>query len=154
MPIGSERRKNRWNTDVHFVDILYQILFKQPENGHLGDCPICYLPLSIVVEKSVMMVCCSKQICNGCNDSNQMREEEERLDRRCPFCWQPRTAFTRAEIDRKRMKRIEVNDPVATREMGLQCYYEGDCSGAIEYWTKAPDAELGDAGAHYELSII
>jgi len=48
------------------------------------------------------------------------------------------------------MKRIEVNDPVALRQMGFRRYAEGNYKGAFEYWTKA--AELGDAGAHYELS--
>ena len=48
-------------------------------------------------------------------------------------------------------KRVEVNDPVALRQMGTRRYHEGDYSGAFECWAKA--AELGDVGAHYELSI-
>ena len=50
------------------------------------------------------------------------------------------------------MKRIEANDPIAMRELGMSRYYEGDCDSALKYLTKA--AELGDAGAHYELSVL
>ena len=50
------------------------------------------------------------------------------------------------------MKRIEVNDPDALREMGYRRRNEGDFDGAFEYWTKA--AWLGDAGSHYELSLL
>jgi TPR repeat protein len=48
------------------------------------------------------------------------------------------------------MKRVEANDPVSLRQMGRNRYEEGDYNGAFQYWTKA--AELGDVGAHYELS--
>jgi TPR repeat protein len=50
------------------------------------------------------------------------------------------------------MARIKKNDPVAIREMGKQHNMERDYNGAVEYWKKA--AELGDAGAHYELSVM
>jgi len=50
------------------------------------------------------------------------------------------------------MKRAEANDPVAMRQMGANCAYEGDYSAAFEYWTKA--AKLGDVEAHNQLSIM
>jgi TPR repeat protein len=50
------------------------------------------------------------------------------------------------------MKRIEKNDPVAMRQMGGKRHDEGDYKSAFEYYTKA--AELGDAGAHHNLSIL
>ena len=50
------------------------------------------------------------------------------------------------------MKRIEVNDPVALREKGIMKQEKGDYSVAFDYLTKA--AELGDAGAHYQLSCM
>eukprot|EP00985_Skeletonema_marinoi_P006183 scaffold2689_cov70-Skeletonema_marinoi.AAC.6 len=78
-----------------------------------------------------------------------MREWKERLKNKCPFCRQL-VSSTKKEADRKTMKRIEVNDPVALRQWGYRRYSEGDYKGAFEYWSKA--AKLGDAGAHYELS--
>ena len=54
------------------------------------------------------------------------------------------------EDDNKRMmKRVKANDPVALSKMGRIRYNKGDFDGAFEYWTKA--AELGDPTAHYNL---
>ncbi len=47
------------------------------------------------------------------------------------------------------MKRAKANDPAALRQMGYNCYDEGDYDSAVEYYSKA--AELGDADAHYRL---
>ena len=48
------------------------------------------------------------------------------------------------------MKRVEANDPVAIRDMGLRLFQEGNHVTAIEYFERS--AELGDADAHYQLS--
>jgi TPR repeat protein len=50
------------------------------------------------------------------------------------------------------MKRVKKNDPVAICHIGVRRYEEGDHQSALEYFTKA--AELGDALAHYNLSIM
>jgi tetratricopeptide (TPR) repeat protein len=50
------------------------------------------------------------------------------------------------------MKRIEKNDPVAMWQMGGKRRDEGDYKSAFEYYTKA--SELGDAKAHYNLSLM
>jgi len=50
------------------------------------------------------------------------------------------------------MKRVKVNDPLATCFMGTRHFHEGDYDAAIEYWTKA--AELGHAEAHFQLSTM
>ena len=44
-----------------------EILFKQPEGNHNGDCPICMIPLSLDPEGYTFYSCCSKVICNGCS---------------------------------------------------------------------------------------
>ena len=59
---------------------------------------------------------------------------------------------TEEEADAMQMKRIEKNDPVAMLRMGGTRHDEGDYSSAFEYYTKA--AELGDASAHYNLSVM
>jgi hypothetical protein len=126
-------------------------LFAMPDGCHHGECPICCLPLEIDPIKSRMMVCCSKLVCNGCNVANQKREVAAGLQRRCVFCRQP-APKTDVETEKRRVKRIKKNCPVAMREEGKKRRDEGDYDTAFEYFTKA--AELGDAGAHYELSIM
>jgi TPR repeat protein len=59
---------------------------------------------------------------------------------------------TDEEVEAMLMKRVEKNDPVAMWQMGGRRDGEGDYKSAFEYWTKA--AELGDAEAHYNLSIM
>ena len=57
-----------------------EILFKQPESSHLGDCPICCLPLSIYKKKFTLYSCCSKRLCDGCMYANKLRQIEGRLE--------------------------------------------------------------------------
>jgi tetratricopeptide (TPR) repeat protein len=128
-----------------------EILFTQPEGSHLGDCPICLLPLVRHGKKSPITTCCSKMICIGCNFANQKREFEQRLVPKCPFCRQPLPA-TKKDINRNKMKRVEANDPVALRDIGTYFLKEGDYKVAFHYLSKA--VEFGDKGAHYELSIM
>eukprot|EP00984_Skeletonema_dohrnii_P009713 scaffold3733_cov77-Skeletonema_dohrnii-CCMP3373.AAC.2 len=127
------------------------LLFEQPESSHHGDCPICFLPLAIDSSKCVMMTCCSKLICNGCSYANKVRERRESMKPTCPFCRRT-VPTTKAEALSNVMKRVEANDPVATRELGFLCYCEGDYAKAFEYLTKA--ARLGNAAAHYHLSVM
>eukprot|EP00984_Skeletonema_dohrnii_P022030 scaffold11147_cov79-Skeletonema_dohrnii-CCMP3373.AAC.2 len=125
-----------------------EILFKEPESTHRGDCPICMLPLSLDLE--CVLICCSKLICKGCNHANKMREAEASLDPSCPICQESLT-FTPDEYEKFMMKRIEANDPVVIRHKGVEQAQKGDYSSAFEYFTKA--AELGDIEAHFELSL-
>ena len=131
------------------AELRDEILFKQPESRHDGDCPICILPLPLDPRKSIVMTCCSKLVCKGCDHANQMHEFKGSLDPKCPFCRKP-APETKKDINMSKMKRIEANDPLAMSEMGIKRYEEGDRSGAYEYWNKA--AELGEADAHYHLS--
>ena len=52
------------------AELRDELLFKQPESTHLGDCPICSLPLSVDPMKSIIYTCCSKLICKGCDHAN------------------------------------------------------------------------------------
>ena len=126
-------------------------LFNQPDESHLGECPICCLPLSINPSNSTLMPCCCKLICNGCDFSNAMREIEAGLQQRCAFCREP-VPEVKEEHDKKMMERIQKNDPAAMCHMAKKRYDEGDYETALEYWTKA--AGLGNADAQYSLSIM
>jgi tetratricopeptide (TPR) repeat protein len=134
------------------AEIRDRDLFTMPDGSHLGECPLCCLPLSIDPTKSTMMPCCSKWICNGCQIANINREMEAGLEQRCAFCREP-TPKSDDEAHKKIMKRIkENNDPAAMCFMGKVRNEEGDYETAFKYYTKA--AGLGNAEAHYGLSCL
>ncbi len=59
-----------------------KILLSQPDGTHLGECPICFLPLPIDLQKSRFTTCCSKMLCYGCDYANCMSGG----GKSCPFC--------------------------------------------------------------------
>jgi tetratricopeptide (TPR) repeat protein len=135
------------------AELRDELLFKQPESSWLGDFPICCLPHSIGIQKSSLNVCCSKIICTGCAYTDILRQRRLLIPQEpsCAFCREP-IARTKEEIHAMLMKRVEKNDPEAMTQMGIKRADEGDYSSAFEYSTKA--AELGDAVAHYNLSVM
>jgi TPR repeat protein len=60
--------------------------------------------------------------------------------------------FKYEEVDMEYERRVEANDPVAMRQLGIRHFERGDYKSAFEYWTKG--AELGDAASHHELSVM
>ena len=127
-------------------------LFEQPNSSHLGECPLCCLPLPLDARKSTMMPCCSKTICNGCNHANMKREAEAGMKpHKCAFCRESKPK-SREEGDKYRMKRVKKNDPMAMYIMGKLRLGEGDYEGALDYLTKA--AGLGVPDAHYALLVM
>ena len=133
------------------AELRDKLLFRQPENSHLGDCPLCCLPLPIDEKQCILASCCSNTICNGCDYANQKREVKGRIQPKCAFCRKD-LPHTDKEANERVMKRIEANDPVAMCSMGMQRYLERDYETAFEYWTRA--ASLGDIKAHYQLSCL
>ncbi len=118
-------------------------LFTQPDGSHLGECPICFLPMPLDPQKTTMCSCCSKTICNGCIYA-------DRKNNNCPFCRESMSADE--ESNRRFMERVKANDPAALSQMGGEVYHDGDYDGAFEYFAKS--AELGDIHAHYQLGIM
>ena len=134
------------------AELRDELLFKQPESSHYGDCPICCLPLTIEDGKRSIYPCCCKWICEGCSYAIDLRQKRENIQvQTCPFCRHP-LPKTREEADKNMMKRIEANDIVAIREKGERRRDNGDYEGAFKYFTKV--VELGDAMAHFELSVM
>jgi len=125
-------------------------LFTLPDGTHLGECPICFFPLSLDKRKSIFMSCCGKLICKGCVHANFMAHLHD-IEKAgtCVFCREPPTERDNNE---KLMKRVEANDPAALREIGVICHNDGDYDGAFDYLKKA--AELGSFEAHYSLGLM
>ena len=134
------------------AELRDEILFKQPESTHHGDCPLCCVPLSLEDGKRVLYPCCSKVICNGCSYADNARQWEQKGQQpTCPFCRHP-VPETREEFYKIGMKRVAANDPAAMRQMGAKHFRKGEYDSSFKYWTKA--AELGDAVAHYNISAM
>jgi len=133
------------------AEIRDELLFKQPESSHLGDCPICCLPLPLEGRKSTMNPCCSTIICIGCNFANQKREfQAGQKEHQCAFCRTP-LATTDEGSEPHLMKRVEANDPFALLQKGVRCNRRGERERAIEYYTRA--AGLGVVTAHCNLAM-
>ena len=55
------RPKHKRACKKRAAEIRDEHLFKQPEGSYLGDCPICFLPMSLDVDiYSNLMTCCGK----------------------------------------------------------------------------------------------
>ena len=147
----SHRERHDEECKKRLAELRDRDLFEQPDESHLGECPICCVPLPIDGSKSMLAGCCCKVICHGCMNANKRREYEAGLEQRCPYYREP-LPRSQEESHKRAMKRVKQNDPVALREEGRRCRRKGDYKGMVEYLTKA--AELGDAGAHYNLSNL
>lgn len=147
---ANHREQHKGECKKRLAKIRDRDLFTQPHESHLGECPICFLPLAIDPTKSTFADCCSKLVCNGCCYANTKRENEAGLGHRCAFCREP-AVFGEEKINKRCEKRIKKNCPAAMSFLGKKRYDEGDYKSAFEYYTKA--AELGDVSAHY-LSMM
>ena len=144
------RPKHKKECKKRAAELRDELLFKQPESSHLGDCPICFLPIPDDGKKNfIFMPCCGTIICDGCDHANQKREAESFLRTKCAFC---RTPLTKTEEKTLPIltKRIEANDTGAMVHMGRYCLREKKFSAAFQHFTKA--VALGDVESHYYLS--
>ena len=153
---SDECQQDHWpehkaNCKERAAELQDELLFKQPESTHMGDCPICCLPIPTDTRKTSLYPCCIEIICMGCTHSCFSRQKREDMKPTCPFCRHP-LSETEEEVDKNLMKRVAANDPVALCVLGKRVGYNGDHDGAIKYFTKS--AELGDADANYQLSLL
>eukprot|EP00984_Skeletonema_dohrnii_P019046 scaffold9045_cov78-Skeletonema_dohrnii-CCMP3373.AAC.2 len=132
------------------AELWDEILFKQPESSHVGDCPICCLPLSLDNEKSPVFSCCITTVCMGCVLANRKREKQNKLQHACPFCRRP-MAKTQKDSETNYIKRAAVNDPRALVQVGIYHNKRGDHQSAVEHFAKA--AALNSVEAHHMLSV-
>ncbi len=146
----NHRKQHRRECKKRAAELRDELLFKQPESRHDGDCPICCLPLPLDIKKSSIMTCCSKVICSGCDYADQKRQAEEgNIETSCPFCRETLPPND-DEKEKLRMKRVEANDPVSMLSGGVSQYFKGEYREAFDYYTKA--ADLGEMDAHFKLA--
>ena len=151
----NHRPKHKKTCKKRAAELRDEILFRQPESSHMGDCPICLLPCPLSADESAYHACCSKSVCNGCVLANTKREVNERLGHSCPFCRADFLIYSDDgddDSDQKLMKRIQANDPSALSFMGGERYKEGNYVESFGYFFRA--AKLGDATAHERLSVM
>ena len=147
----NDRSRHKKACKKRLAELHDKKLFTQPDISHMGECPICCLPLSIYADKSILMSCCSKRMCKGCDHAYHMREIEGGLQYRCAFCRNPE-AKSDDEHNKREMERVKKNDTAAMTQIGKKRYHEGNYEEALEYLTKA--AELGDVAAHFCLGSL
>ena len=80
----NHREKHESICKERAAELRDEILFRQPESSHLGDCPICMLPMPLDKEASLMQVCCGKLMCLGCFHAHAKHKKS--LELSCPFC--------------------------------------------------------------------
>jgi TPR repeat protein len=144
---GNHRDQHEEDCKKRKAELHSKELFEQPDGTHLGECPICFLPLPIDLKKSTFCSGCCKLVCKGCVYAKFKSSGKEN----CAFCREPPVVGDKKN-EKRAMKRVKVNDPAALSQMGTRRYREGDYETAFEYFRKA--AELGDSEAHYQLGIM
>mmetsp|Transcript_26179 Transcript_26179/g.37368 ORF Transcript_26179/g.37368 Transcript_26179/m.37368 type:complete len:342 (-) Transcript_26179:225-1250(-) len=144
------------------AELRDELLFRQPESSHNGDCPICCLPHSLDQKKSTMLPCCSKLICDGCDCADKKRQVDRilrerssqnglNLQRKCLFC-NILVPSGPEDCMNHLMKRVKANDSFAMCQLAGLLRAQGDYKNAVEYWTKS--AGLGNITAHHYLSLM
>jgi len=87
-------------------------LFTHPDSSHLGECPLCFLPMPLD-QKSTFYSCCCKVVCRGCEIADRITSGGDN----CPFCREP-AADDDEENYKRIMKRVKANDPAVMHFMG------------------------------------
>ena len=146
------RPKHKKACKQRAAELRDELLFKQPEGTHLGDCPICCLPLHHELgSKTIMTVCCSTMVCKGCHDMHYTRQVKGKLEKTCIFC-RAVGEDTHADMFRSLIKRVEANDANAVRDYGYVCMKRGDHKSAVEHYLRA--IKLGDIEAHSSMAAM
>ena len=148
---GNHREQHEEECKTRKAELRDKELFEQPDGTNFGECPLCFLPMPLDPGTNLFYFsCCSKKSCMGCVWANNMSNIHDRAKAlSCPFC---REQEVSGEADKRMMKRVKANDPVALCNMGEKCHKEGNYGSAFEYWTKA--SELGESHAHYNLGCM
>eukprot|EP00986_Skeletonema_menzelii_P004963 scaffold1747_cov135-Skeletonema_menzelii.AAC.3 len=147
----NHRSQHKRACKIRAAELRDELLFKQPEGIHFGDCPICFIPIPTGTDDGGKLntaayhPCCSKMICNGCIYASRLQKIKT-----CPFC---RTEYPSNDAEASEMlnKRVAANDPYAIRVvLAGNRWKEGKFSEAFNYTKQA--AKLGDMESHQQLA--
>ena len=114
---GNHREQHKEGCKRIAAELHDRNLFEQPEESHLGECPICFFPLSLDMAKS----------CDGCCYAGYISDGGYN----CPFCREPHVDNDEEHNNKMVMKRVEANDPNALCRIGGLRYHEGDYLAAF-----------------------
>ena len=146
------RPKHKKDCKKRAAELRDEMLFKQPESTHLGDCPICCLPHTLDPGKTLnLFPCCSQLVCAGCVIAVTVSEIEQGQDEKCPFCRSP-SALSEEQHMKFTMERAAVNCPVALRQLGVIAHTEGKHAEAVKYLKRGVD--LGDIDSNYQIAVL
>ena len=147
------RPKHEKDCKKRAAELRDEILFKQPESTHMGDCPICCLPhpLGGIANGKELFSCCSQLVCMGCTHANTMREIKLKQAQRCPFCRSP-CGKNKKQHMKYIMERAAVNCPVALYQLGADAHTGGKYTDAMKYLKKA--VELGNMDSNYQIAEL
>ena len=147
----NHRKQHKKECKKRAAELRDELLFKQPESTHMGDCPICCAPLSLDESKTLLSSCCCVHYCDGCSYANQMKDARSMDEPVCPFCREP-YATSHAEAERNIAKRVAAGNKVAIRQKGIEARMTRNYGVALELLTRA--ANMGDIIANDELATM
>ena len=147
--IGNNTKQNAGSGLLNYVMRFYSSSLKAPIVVTVQSASCLFQSIQ---KKTALYSCCGKIICNGCRYADNARQyREKRLS--CPFCRHslPETQED-TNVNKNLMKRAEANDPAALLQMGVWHSHREEYDKTFEYYTRG--SELGDADAHYNLSLL
>ena len=87
---GEHREQDKEECQKQMAKMNDDDLFRQPEKSHLGECPICFLPMPLENKKWMFKTCCSTSVCLGCVCGTIISNKHDRVKAlSCPFCREP-----------------------------------------------------------------
>lgn len=143
------RKKHKRACKKRVAELRDEILFRQPESTHWGDCPICFLPIPLGDNERMDMVCCGQYICIACFLANAERKVQNRLEIKCPFCRKMRPKSKAESLKMQNERATEKNCPISLVQVGKRHHRKGDFHAAFQFSSRA--AALGDADGHAAL---
>ena len=146
------RSKHKKACERRMAELHEEQLFKEVEPE---DCPICFQPMPIDAGQTSFMICCGKDVCNGCIYDMEMSKEGKNKKGLllCPYCRTPKAKNGQENIIRTQ-KLMEKGNAQGFNM--LAGYYKQGKYGLPQDYQKTNElllkaGELGYSGAYSNL---